>query len=439
MTAPRPTKPRLFRDSVHNIIALDTTDPVDRVLLRLLGTEEFQRLRRIRQLGMAYLIYPGAEHSRFAHSLGVLHLAGRMLRVLYPGDTLPEAMRLATLAAAMLHDIGHGPFSHAIERSTGIHHEELTIQLLTDPQSGVYRALADYDPQLPEEVARFIDPRQPRSALTDIVSSQLDADRLDYILRDGLMTGVKIGVYDLERVLSMLEVAPDADAIVVSGRAKEAVEGYLLARFHMFKQVYLHKAARAAEAMLEAVLTRAAELLRRGDPVAPPESPLGRLLLGHRLTSAELTRLDDTDIFVALKAWADAPDPPLAELAQGLLHRRLYKTLDLDPAAPERVQQAVAAARDAVAELGLHPELHLRLTRAEDTPYKPYDPHAAHRQRPILIHHAGTVQRIEDVSDIAHLLGRDRYTSVRLCFPARARDAVTAAAGDAVRQMTLPF
>lgn len=417
-------KPKLFRDPIHDIIALDPETWVGDTLMRLLGAREFQRLRRIKQLGLAYMVYPGAEHSRFSHSLGVLHIAGRMLGQVAFHVVLSPEERFRTLAAALLHDIGHGPFSHAIEKTTEVKHEAITIGLLMDPDSEVHQLLTDIDPAMPEQVAHLVDGHQPRSCLSDIVSSQLDADRLDYILRDGHMTGVKIGVYDIERILSMLEA--EDDYLVVNGRAKEAVEGYLLARFHMFKQVYLHKSARAAEAMLEAALGRAAELVQADVPLPMPDGPLRRLLSGERLAAVEFAELDDMDIWVALKGWATAADATLAELAHGLLHRRLYKTVDLDTA-PGAVRVAVDRATDAVAAAGLDPRYHLRVAHAEDTPYRPYDPGASARQRPIMINVDGTLRRIEEISDIAHLLGRDRYTSVRLCFPERARATVMGA------------
>ncbi|MEL6182362.1 MAG: hypothetical protein AAFS10_25625, partial [Myxococcota bacterium] len=261
-----------------------------------------------------------------------------------------------------------------------------------------------------------------------IVSSQLDADRLDYILRDGMATGVRIGVYDLERIMSMLEAYPDH--LVINGRAIEAVEGYLLARFHMFKQVYLHKAVRAAEKMLEAALTRGAELLRQGT-LTVTNPALGRLLRHEPMSSHAYTSLDDTDVWVALKAWTTSSDPILVELCQGLLNRRLYKTLDLAVGNGHvRMSEAIEAACDAVKALGGDPTYHVMVDRAEDTPYKPYVPDATSNPRPIMISRHDRLFRIEEVSEIAHLLGRDRYEVTRLCFPARFREPIIQTVSD---------
>ncbi len=413
--------PKLFRDPVHNIISLDTHDPCDRVLIGLIGTPEVQRLRHIRQLGLANLVYPGAEHSRFTHSLGVTHLARRIIDQV-AGAGADPAMRLRTLAAALLHDIGHGPFSHAIEKVTQIDHEEIGVALLLDPDSGVHAVLSAVDPTLPAEVAAMIKGEGPRTFYRDVVSSQLDADRLDYILRDGLATGVKIGVYDLERILTTLEADPHH--LLINSRAKEAVEGYLMARFHMYKQIYLHKAVRSAEKMLEAALGRAAALLREAPGSLAPVAPaLGGLLRGERVEAAALARLDDADVHVALKAWAAGPDPILAELSGGLVGRRLFKTLAL-PRDPARAGAIVAAGREVARREGCDPEHHLLVDRAEDTPYRPYEPGATAGQKPIMLSIEGGQGRIEDHSDIVHLLGRDRYEVQRICFPERLRPAL---------------
>ncbi|MBH24092.1 MAG: hypothetical protein CMH57_06505 [Myxococcales bacterium] len=418
-------KPKLFRDPVHDIIAFNTDDVCGRLQFALIRTREVQRLRRIRQLGLAQFVYHGAEHSRFAHSLGVTHISGRMLEQIGHRTALSDEEKMLTVAGALLHDIGHGPFSHAMEKIAGIEHEALSRQIICDPDSEVNQALRAVDSTFPEQVAALIHHDQPRSFRTDIVSSQLDADRLDYILRDGMATGVRIGVYDLERIMSMLEARPEH--LVISGRATEAVEGYLLARFHMFKQVYLHKAVRAAEKMLEAALGRAAELLRDGASLPIINPALASLLRQEAMSSHAYTSLDDTDVWVALKAWTQASDPVLVELCHGLLNRRLYKTLDLATTDEDRISEAIEAACDVVRRRGGDPAYHVMVDRAEDTPYKPYVPDTSSTSRPIMVSRNDHLYRIEELSEIAHLLGRDRYEITRLCFPRRFREPITEA------------
>lgn len=418
-------RPKLFRDPVHDIIRFDLDDPVDRMAYELVLTPTFQRLRRIRQLGFAHLVYHGAEHSRFQHSLGVAHVARRILETLEVRDPLDRA---EVLAAAMLHDVGHGPFSHAIEKVTHIHHEALTQAIIADPASDVHQILASFDAGLPARVAAYFGPREEfprdRYVFLDIVSSQLDADRLDYILRDGIATGVKIGLYDFERIHALFRTYEGVNAqgqqtlrLAVSARAKEAVEGYLIARFHMFKQVYLHRTVRSAEKMLEATLQRASMLVKVGHVFERAvDSSLARLLTGEPLSHQEFLLLDDTDIWVALKSWSLDDDPVLAGLSEGLLNRRLYKTITLDPNDAVGIARAYDQAKQIARAKGLDPQFAVLLDRASDTPYRPYDPTSEETSSHIpIIERDGRAVPIEQVSDLVHLLGRDAYKIIHLC------------------------
>ncbi len=432
-------RPKLFRDPIHDIIAFELDDPVERVLFELICTPTFQRLRRIRQLGFAGLVYHGAEHSRFAHSLGVVHIARRMLNALRSDADLSDETRLEVLGAALLHDIGHGPFSHAIETVTGAHHESYSRRAILDPDGDVYEVLADYHSQMPQRIARYFGPRgdfpTERQLWLDIVSSQLDADRQDYILRDGHATGVKIGMYDLERILAMLTTYVSSEEgkgrvtrLAVSYRAREAVEDYLIARFHMFKQVYLHKTVRSAEKMLEAVLRRGAQLLERGTRwQGVPEKPLLlQLLSGTELTTNQYLAIDDTDVWMMLKAWKDCDDDILRRLSRGLLSRKLYKTVELDRSDPVLVARVIDRANEVAVDLGLDPDYAVLVDRAGDIPYKPYDPSSPHLSAHIpVVERSGAVVPIEEGSDIVHLLGSDSYNTVRLCVPHEVRQGLS--------------
>lgn len=398
-----------------------------------MNTRAFQRLRRVRQLGFANLVYHGAEHSRFSHSLGVFHIGRMMVRAL--SEHLDRERRLEVLCASLLHDIGHGPFSHAIEAVTSVDHEEYTAQLIEDPSTDVHRILSGVDGSLPRRVARYFKPRKefPREwrMLKDIVSSQLDADRLDYILRDGKSTGVKIGVYDFERIMSMLDVyegpgsgGVERTRLAVNYRAREAVEGYLLARFHMFKQVYLHRAVRAAEKMLESALRRAAELRQGGhDFRHRVVEPLATLLDGERLESPQFLNLDDTDIWTSLKRWRREDDEILSGLSAGLLDRDLFKTLELTDHDPVERARILDRATEYAEEMGYDPEYAVLSDRAGDMPYRPYDPeHAESAAHIPIIEPNGDVVPIERNSDLVHLLGRDAYNILRICVPEPLRD-----------------
>src|SRR5688500_14525594 len=190
---------KIIRDPVHDVIAFRLEQRTDALLFRLLAAREVQRLRRIRQLGMAHLAYPGATHSRYSHSLGVMETARKILSHVEAETGVSEEQRTVCLVAALLHDLGHGPFSHVFERVSGISHERLTQRVVQDPDSEVHRVLWQYDRVLPEKVVAFLRAEDgERTWLNDVIASHLDADRFDYLLRDNLMTGSRYGAYDLE-------------------------------------------------------------------------------------------------------------------------------------------------------------------------------------------------------------------------------------------------
>jgi HD superfamily phosphohydrolase len=193
------SKERIYRDSVHNIIRLETDKPDGALLARLVDTVEFQRLRRVRQLGLAHFAYQGAEHSRFTHSLGVMHIATRILNKLRRSYDITDEQYLAIRVAALLHDIGHGAFSHVLETILDFHHEAFTVEAVLSSETEVGQILSKHSPGLARDVADIILGKFKPMALAQLVSSQLDVDRMDYLLRDSLMTGAKYGIYDFER------------------------------------------------------------------------------------------------------------------------------------------------------------------------------------------------------------------------------------------------
>src|SRR5262245_34786344 len=232
---------RIYRDPVHNIIPLREDNAEGRLMIRLIDAPEFQRLRRIKQLGLGLYTYQGAEHSRFTHSLGALHLMTRILDRLSERYAIRADDRAAARAAALLHDVGHGPFSHAMEKVLGVHHEHLTALIVTSAETEIHQALRAYSSELPQQVASIIEGTFKPAALAQLVSSQLDVDRMDYLLRDSLMTGAKYGLFDLEWIINALQIDEQGDRVFVAARGVYAVEEYLQARYYMFRQVYFHR------------------------------------------------------------------------------------------------------------------------------------------------------------------------------------------------------
>jgi HD superfamily phosphohydrolase len=396
---------KLIRDPVHDVIVLDTSDPIDGLLFRLLNAREFQRLRRIRQLGMAHLAYPGADHSRYAHSIGVMQTARLMLDRLGRLTTIGAHERGVCLVAALLHDLGHGPFSHVFERVTGVHHERLTLRVINDPESEIHQLLIRHDPLLPEQVAGMLHGRWSKRFLCDVLSSTLDADRLDYLLRDNLMTGSRYGRFDLGWLVQAMSVSPSLERLVILPKALSAVEGFLTARYHMYRNVYFHKVVRSAEGMLKLALRRARRLAVQDRlPWPGRDSGVGRALGGQRLSMDEFVDLDDVTLMQCFKVWArSSEDGPLAKLSHGLLFRKLYKSIDVSGDAEP--QQAFVRAAQAVLDAGGDPEYDLFFDEATDTPYR-FDP-ADERVRGIVIQKPdGTSSDIAEMSPMTEALNR---------------------------------
>src|SRR5258706_11452057 len=293
---------RIYRDPVHNIIPLRDDSAEGRLMIRLIDTPECQRLRRMTQLGLGLYTYQGAEHSRFTHSLGALHLMTRILDQL--SDRIAPADRAAARAAALLHDIGHGPFSHAMEKVLGVHHEQITMLAVTSAETALNATLRSFSDEMPHRVASIIDGTFKPAALAQLVSSQLDVDRMDYLLRDSLMTGAKYGLFDLEWIINSLHIDEQSDRIYVAARGVHAVEEYRQARYYMFRQAYFHRTLRSAEAVLRSALRRSLELMNKGEEVWwVAGSAFEKMLLRESLTATQHLSMDDSDVIFHMKQW----------------------------------------------------------------------------------------------------------------------------------------
>jgi HD superfamily phosphohydrolase len=423
-----PAIERMYRDPVHNIISLSGAIPAEALLIDLIDTREFQRLRRIKQLGLALFTYQGAEHSRFTHSLGVMHVMRRVLaRLAERHEISPEVWTVA-LAAALLHDVGHGPFSHVIEKVLHDRHEARTVEILLDPSTEIHRALAARDADLPAKIVSVYDYSYSPAFVCQLVSSQLDVDRCDYLLRDSLMTGAKYGNYDLEWILRHLAIDDAGHRLFVREKGVYAVEEYLQARYYMFRQVYFHRTLRAAEAILLSIVRRAVEL-RAADELAfrLDGAVLDRVLCGERLAVAEYLELDDSDLTFFIKRWRHEPDPILSDLARRFTDRQLFKTIDLDFAG-DREQAFCDAVREAVADAGFEPDYYFVVDSASDIPYYGfYAPDASDAKANIYVETEGPLSELREISEISQVVhGMRGYRIHRLCFPPEVSDAVAA-------------
>jgi uncharacterized protein len=418
---------RIYRDPVHNIIRLRTDSDDGRLMMQLVDSREFQRLRRIKQLGLGLYTYQGAEHSRFTHSLGAFHLMNRVLDRLSEKHSIQPEDATAVRAAALLHDVGHGPFSHVMEKVLGFKHESRSVQIILSEETEVGELLRSYSTTLPGSVAAIIEGRFKPSALAQLVSSQLDVDRMDYLLRDSLMTGAKYGIYDLEWIINALAIDEAGDRIYVSARGLYAVEEYLQARYHMFRQVYFHRTLRSAEAVLRSLLRRALQLVRAGITIwYAPGTAFEKVLQQSQLTPIEHLEMDDADLLFHIKQWQQAEDPVLRDLSRRFVERRLFKALDLDMPVAERAT-FLANARRSIELAGLDPEYYFVEDRASDVPYyNYYTAEGAEPKARIYVEDGFSQPQIREISELSPVVRGllQGYELHRVCFPPEVRDAI---------------
>jgi HD superfamily phosphohydrolase len=356
---------KVFKDPVHHSIYVQ-----DLTIWKLINTPEFQRLRRIRQLGTSFLTFHGAEHSRFSHSLGVYEITRKIISQFERNGYTdwPQEEKLVSLCASLLHDVGHGPFSHSLEQIFHTHHEQWTQDIILGDTS-VNRVLREVEPRFPEKVASVINKKYEKPIVVSLVSSQLDADRMDYLLRDAYFTGVNYGTFDLDRILRVLR--PYQGRIVVKESGMHAVEDYLMSRYQMYWQVYFHPVTRSSEIVLRQILRRASELQKEGykfEFMLPPIRGLleGSIQLNHYLM------LDEAMLQTAFGQWTEEKDELLVDLCHRFLNRQLYKYVQLE----QRDQVWLEEIRQQWLQIGLNPDYHMEVDTPMDSPYDVYKPGA---------------------------------------------------------------
>lgn len=314
-------KKKIINDPVYGFISIPSELVYD-----VISHPYFQRLRYIKQLGMTHLVYPGALHTRFHHALGAMHLMSLAIEVLRSkGHTITEGEEEAATLAILLHDIGHGPFSHALEHSlvTGIKHEDISSKLMHDLND-------HFDGKLTHAIEVF-NGTYPKRFLHQLISGQLDLDRMDYLNRDSFFTGVSEGVISFDRIIKMFNVFDDD--LVIEEKGIYSIEKFLIARRLMYWQVYLHKTVISGEMILVKLLERAKELAATGEDLFA--SPSLNYFLKNDISETNFfeqhdnlehfTNLDDQDIYAAVKVWVKHPDKILSKLCQMLTSRNLYK------------------------------------------------------------------------------------------------------------------
>lgn len=419
-------KEYVFRDPVHGNISV--TDPT---VFALIQSPEFQRLRRIRQLGTSFISYPGAEHTRFAHCLGVYHLMHQVLKHLTDRGIVqidPEDQVLAC-CAALLHDIGHGPFSHLFEKLTGLHHEKWVEQIISSPETSIYQLLASRNPRWPARITSIIAGTWDGPPfLKELISSQLDVDRMDYLLRDSRMCGVTYGQFDLERLIQTITVS--GGHVALTDKGIHSAEEFILARYFMYWNVYFHKATRSIEAVLEKMFQRAVFLVRTGRQAEmgflPPA--LEPILAGRPMSLADYLGLDETDVLYGIKQWTRSADPVLRDLSDRFVNRRLFTGLRLD----ERLNKVLERQADIVKAISAsgfaEPDYYYHIDQTSNMAYYYYVKPTETGSPPIQVQIDWTkppsLREVTAVSDVIKSIATERVTRYVLFVPKEAEHAV---------------
>lgn len=399
---------KVFKDPVHRYIHVQ-----DQVIWDLVGTKEFQRLRRIKQLGTTFLTFHGAEHSRFNHSLGVYEIVRRIVDTVFVGrPEWNQQERMLSLCAALLHDLGHGPYSHSFEKVFELDHEDFTKAIILG-KTEVNQVLSRISPDFPKKVAEVIDKTYENKLVVSLISSQIDADRMDYLQRDAYYTGVSYGHFDMERILRVMR--PREDQVVFKQSGMHAVEDYIMSRYQMYWQVYFHPVTRSAEVILTKILHRAKHLYEQG--YAFKHIPLHFYsFFKEDVKLEDYLKLDEGIVLYYFQMWQEEEDEVLKDLCSRFINRNLFKYVEFDPA---KEYKKLAKLSQLFEEAGIDPEYYLVVDSSSDLPYDFYRPGEEEERLPIhLLMKSGELRELSRESDIVDAISGKRRTDHKLYYPA---------------------
>lgn len=402
----------VLRDPVHDYIHIE-----DQVIFDILQTKEFQRMRRIKQLGPISYVFPGATHTRFEHNLGVYELTRKICNIFAskyptqkPGDGLwDDNNRLLVECAGLLHDIGHGPYSHTFEHLFGTNHEKIGQKIITDPNTEINHALRQVSPNFPDLVASVIAKTYPNPQVVKMISSQADADRMDYLKRDAFFTGVTYGQFDLSRILQ--EIRPYNGGICFTMAGMHAVEDYIVSRYQMYQQVYFHRVGRSIEVILQHLLERAKIIYQQGNLQVTPN--LARFLEGD-WSLADYLKLDDGVMESNFLQWTESSDPILADLASRYLFRRPLESVCID----EDTKNLLPKLKDLIKQAGFDPLYYTDTNSAFDEPYDAYKPSGKNANSQIeIMQNDGQLIELSQLSPVVRALNGTLQGDERFFFP----------------------
>lgn len=394
---------KVFKDPIHRYIHVE-----DQVIWDLIKTKEFQRLRRIKQLGTLYLAFHTAEHSRFGHSLGVYEIVRRMIdesfngRPAWNNDDRPLA-----LCAALLHDLGHGPFSHSFENIFNTDHEAFTQAIITG-DTEVNEVLQRVAPDFPQQVADVINKTHDNKLVISMISSQIDADRMDYLQRDAYFTGVSYGQFDMERILRLMR--PSENEVLIKDSGMHAVESFIMSRYQMYWQIYFHPVSRGGEVLLSNCLHRAKQLYLEGYEFKRYPTDFVPFF-EEDISIEQYIELDEAVVLFYLKEWIHEDDGILSDLSQRFINRDLFKYLPFDGSII-----TISELTDLFVQAGIDPNYYFVSESFSDLPYD-YDRPGSNRQPIHLLRRNGSIREISSQSLVISSITGINRQDYKLYYP----------------------
>jgi len=385
---------KVFRDPVHDYVHVD--HPI------------------IYQLGTSGFTFHGGEHSRFSHCLGAYEISRRILSIFEEkyADQWNSDENLLTMTAALLHDIGHGAYSHTFEGLFGTDHEKMTQLIITNPETEVNQILLQVAPDFPNRVASVIDHTYPNKQVVQLISSQIDVDRMDYLLRDAYFTGASYGKFDLTRILRVIR--PIENGIAFQQNGMHAVEDYVVSRYQMYMQVYFHPATRAMEVLLQNLLKRARTIYPDQKEYFQLTSPRLIPFFEEEVTIDDYLNLDDGVMNTYFQVWMESPDTILSDLAQRYINRKVFKSILFT----EDKRKDLAILGKLIKEVGFNPTYYTAIHENFDLPYDIYRPELEKPRTQIeMIRKDGSLAELSHLSPLVAALAGTRYGDNRFYFP----------------------
>ena len=420
-------KQRTYLDPIHGPIHLSLSNPVERLLVKIIDTKEFQRLRRVHQMGLGWFTFHGAEHSRFGHSLGTLFIARKMIESLSKKTSGINVFKPEFLTAALLHDVGHGPFSHTSEKLIPISHEELTKNIIEN-DSEINIHLKKFQKDLPEKIIDLLSHKTKHKYLSQLVSSYIDCDRLDYLHRDSYYIGVPYGLTGSDRIISSLEIDKNTKHLVVlENLGLDAVIHYLHARYSMYQQIYQHKKNIASDFMLRKIIGRIIDITPTDTPVELKKWFDLKNKTTNKIDLEFYSHVDDYSLltYIHSLAYKSFEDKLLKDLCRKFISRKLFKSIEFRAGIKqEKIQEIIRSIKKLSKNKNLAPDYYAGIELSSSKPYEPYKAGDKTGKAIFIKQNNGLIKELSKVSGLVKALSQENIVKTCLVFAPELEDEI---------------